>query len=114
MIKNVQFMVQEILKGLFYMFQMLSKHLNSYFLKGKIGEIYNAVLKKRSVLEITQNLVKLIKNKNEIDDYIEFVEDRKYNDKRYYISFDKLSKLWLNKKFIWKKVYEKQLNIMKQ
>ena len=62
--------------------------------KGKIGEIYNIGTEKEySVLEITQNLVKLIKNKNEIDDYIEFVEDRKYNDKRYFISFDKLSEL---------------------
>ena len=61
---------------------------------GKIGEIYNiGTDKEYSVMDITKSLVKLIKNDTGIDEYIEYVEDRKYNDKRYYISFDKLVKL---------------------
>tara|TARA_B100000795_G_C22798475_1_gene440598 strand:+ start:279 stop:1238 length:960 start_codon:yes stop_codon:yes gene_type:complete len=69
---------------------------------GEIGEIYNiGTDKEYSVLDITSNLVKIIKDKDEIDNYIEFVEDRKYNDKRYYISFDKLTKLgWKQEIFL--------------
>lgn len=61
---------------------------------GKIGEIYNiGTDKEYSVIDITKKIVKLIKNKDDIEDFIEYVEDRKYNDKRYYINFDKLTKL---------------------
>ena len=69
---------------------------------GEIGEIYNiGTDKEYSVLDITSNLVKIIKDKDEIDNYIEFVEDRKYNDKRYYISFNKLTKLgWKQEIFL--------------
>ena len=53
------------------------------------------------VLDITKNLIKLIKNDIEYEKYIEFVEDRKYNDKRYHISFEKLNHLgWKQKIFI--------------
>tara|TARA_B100000768_G_C11280089_1_gene378056 strand:+ start:257 stop:1210 length:954 start_codon:yes stop_codon:yes gene_type:complete len=62
--------------------------------KGVIGAIYNIGTEiEYSVMEITEKLVKLIKNKTDFDNEIEFVEDRKYNDKRYYINFDKLEKL---------------------
>jgi len=62
--------------------------------KGELGEIYNiGTIKEYSVLDITKSLVKLIKNNDEIDDYIEYVEDRKYNDKRYFITCDKLIEL---------------------
>lgn len=71
-------------------------------LRGKVGEIYNiGTDNEYSVLDITKNLIKLIKNDIEYEKYIEFVEDRKYNDKRYNISFKKLNNLgWKQKIFI--------------
>lgn len=75
--------------------------------KGKIGEIYNIGTNfEYSVLEITKRLITLINNTelekpNEMDKYIEYVEDRKYNDKRYNISFNKLLALgWKQEIFI--------------
>lgn len=71
-------------------------------LKGKIGEIYNIGTDlEYSVMEITEELVKLIKNDANYLKYIEYVEDRKYNDKRYNISCEKLLKLgWKQNIFI--------------
>lgn len=66
---------------------------------GKIGEIYNiGTGNEYSVIDITRRLVKIIKNEDEYQNYIEFVEDRKYNDKRYNIAFEKLRQLgWKQK-----------------
>lgn len=64
--------------------------------KGEIGEIYNIGCDdgmEYSVLEIAQILIKLIKNTEDYDDWIEYVEDRPFNDKRYYISNQKLKDL---------------------
>lgn len=59
--------------------------------RGKIGEIYNiGTNDEYSVLDITKKLVYMINNNENIENYIEYVEDRKYNDKRYKISFNKL------------------------
>ena len=42
-----------------------------------------------------------LQNERDINKYIEFVEDRKYNDKRYNISFNKLLSLgWKQEIFI--------------
>jgi dTDP-D-glucose 4,6-dehydratase len=38
-------------------------------------------------------MINKIKKSTEYDTYIEYVEDRPFNDKRYYISNDKLKKL---------------------
>ena len=69
---------------------------------GKIGEIYNIGSdedKEYTVLEIAQILVKLIKNDDDYEKYIEYVEDRPFNDKRYYISNEKVKELgWSIKK----------------
>jgi len=46
-----------------------------------------------SVLDVTKILIKKFKNTDEYEKYIEYVEDRPYNDKRYYISNDKLKNL---------------------
>ena len=57
-------------------------------------------------MEIARLLIGLIHDTKlerpyEINNYIEFVEDRKYNDKRYSISFNKLLKLgWKQEVFI--------------
>jgi len=64
--------------------------------KGKIDEIYNIgsdLKDERSVLEVTEFLVKKIFGKDTADDYIKFVPDRPFNDKRYFITNKKIKKL---------------------
>jgi dTDP-glucose 4,6-dehydratase len=64
--------------------------------KGEIGEIYNIGCDdgmEYSVLEIAKILIQLIKNTEDYDEWIEYVEDRPFNDKRYYISNQKLKDL---------------------
>jgi len=64
--------------------------------KGKINEIYNIgsdLKDERSVLEVTEILVKKIFGEVNTDDYIKYVPDRPFNDKRYFITNDKLKKL---------------------
>jgi len=65
-------------------------------MKGEIGEIYNissAEHNEFNVMQIVEMLVELIHPGEELDKYIEYVEDRKFNDSRYYISSEKLEKL---------------------
>jgi dTDP-glucose 4,6-dehydratase len=67
---------------------------------GTIGEIYNIGADDHleySILDITYKLLKLLKN-IESNDYeskkwITYIEDRPFNDKRYYISNDKVKQL---------------------
>ena len=72
--------------------------------KGKIGEIYNIGCDEGmeySILQVAKMLIGKIINVH-VDDivsirkYIEYIEDRPFNDKRYYISNDKLKKLGWN------------------
>jgi len=70
---------------------------------GKIGEIYNIGAEKEySVLEVSKLLIGLIKETNNYDNWIEYIEDRPFNDKRYFISNDKIKSLgWeIKKEFI--------------
>ena len=72
--------------------------------KGHIGEIYNIGCDENmeySTLEVATILIKLLKKTENVDDWITYVEDRLYNDKRYYISNNKLKLLgWtINVKF---------------
>ena len=63
---------------------------------GNIGEIYNIGSdqdSEYSVLDIAKILIKKIKKTEDYDNWIKYIEDRPYNDKRYYISNDKLKKL---------------------
>ena len=67
--------------------------------KGKIGEIYNIGCDEGmeySVLDVAKILIKLIKNTEKYDDWIEYVKDRPFNDQRYYISNQKLKELGWN------------------
>ena len=67
--------------------------------KGKVGEIYNIGCDEGmeySVLDIAKILIKKIKNTEEYDKWITYIEDRPFNDKRYYISNDKLRDLGWN------------------
>ena len=73
--------------------------LDKILFSGKLGEVYNiGISKEYSVLEIAKKLIKLIKNNENYSEYLEYIKDRKYNDKRYFINYEKLSKLgWVSK-----------------
>jgi dTDP-glucose 4,6-dehydratase/UDP-glucose 4,6-dehydratase len=67
--------------------------------KGSIGEIYNIGCDEGmeySVMEIAKILIRLIKDTENYDDWIEYIEDRPYNDMRYYISNSKVKALGWN------------------
>jgi|TARA_B110000483_G_scaffold216395_1_gene267861 dTDP-glucose 4,6-dehydratase len=65
--------------------------------KGKIGEIYNISGEiKISIID----LAKLIIKKEDYENYIEYVDDRPFNDKRYEINSDKLKNLGWKVKMI--------------
>ena len=67
--------------------------------KGSIGEIYNIGCDNNmeySVMDIAKILIKLIKNTEKYDEWIEYIEDRPFNDQRYYISNQKLRDLGWN------------------
>jgi dTDP-glucose 4,6-dehydratase len=64
--------------------------------KGVIGEIYNIgcdEFMEYSVLEVAKILIKMIKNTEEHGLWIDWIADRPFNDKRYYISNQKLKNL---------------------
>jgi dTDP-glucose 4,6-dehydratase len=64
--------------------------------KGVIGEIYNIGSDdshEYTVKEIAHKLIQEIKQTEDYDQWISYVEDRPFNDKRYYISNDKLKQL---------------------
>jgi len=64
--------------------------------KGELGEIYNIGSDDHyeySVLEIAQKLIKLIKNTDDYDKWITYIADRPFNDKRYYISNEKVKNM---------------------
>ena len=63
---------------------------------GKIGEIYNIGSDENteySVLQVAQLLINLIKDTNQCDEWITYIEDRPFNDMRYFISNQKLKDL---------------------
>ena len=66
---------------------------------GKIGEIYNIGCDEGmeySVMDIAKILIRMMKHTENYEDWIEYVEDRPYNDERYYISNQKLKDLSWN------------------
>jgi dTDP-glucose 4,6-dehydratase len=75
--------------------------INSIMLLGTYGQVYNIGSDEEneiSVLDVTQKLVKKINNDDDYKKYITFVKDRPFNDKRYFISNQKLKNLgWLQK-----------------
>jgi len=67
--------------------------------EGKIGEIYNIGLGEEiSILDLAKKLISMIKNTEEYDDYITYINDRDFNDKRYYISDEKIRLLGWDRK----------------
>jgi dTDP-glucose 4,6-dehydratase len=73
--------------------------IETILLKGELGEIYNISSNHEdelTVMQVFKTLVDLIKGESENPEYVdycEFVEDRPFNDKRYFISSEKLRKL---------------------
>lgn len=64
--------------------------------KGTIGEIYNIGCddgSERTVLDVAKTLIGRLKPGDDPDKWIQYVEDRPFNDKRYYISNAKLKAL---------------------
>ena len=67
--------------------------------KGKIGEIYNIGCDEEmeyTVMEVAKILIEIIKNTKDYDKWITYIEDRPFNDQRYYISNDKVKQLGWN------------------
>ena len=68
---------------------------------GIIGEVYNIGSEPEnelSVLQVTKILIEIIKNEKDYNKHIEFIEDRPFNDKRYFISNEKLKELGWSQK----------------
>jgi dTDP-glucose 4,6-dehydratase len=64
--------------------------------KGEIGEIYNIGCDEGmeySVMDVAKILIKMIKNTDNVDEWVEYIEDRPFNNQRYYISNEKLKQL---------------------
>lgn len=64
--------------------------------KGEINNIYNIASQDTSIkiIKLAKLLIRKLKDKpDNTDNYIEHVEDRKFNDLRYYISSDKLNNM---------------------
>ena len=62
--------------------------------KGKEGEIYNIASDDEiSVIDVTKMIIKTITETENYDKWITYVEDRPFNDSRYYICADKLKSL---------------------
>ena len=70
--------------------------LNLVLKNGKIGEIYNIGSDENdefTILEISKLLIKNIVNTEDYDKWITYIRDRPFNDKRYYISNQKVKDL---------------------
>tara|TARA_B110000908_G_scaffold152132_1_gene187497 strand:+ start:793 stop:1743 length:951 start_codon:yes stop_codon:yes gene_type:complete len=64
--------------------------------KGVINEIYNIGSDpddERTVMEVAKYLIQKIHNTADYDEYIDFVDDRPFNDKRYFITDTKIKEL---------------------
>ena len=77
----------------------VSTAIETILKNGVVGEIYNIGSKNEfSVMDITKKIVKYLKNTDSIEPYVEYVEDRCFNDLRYSISNKKLVELgWTEK-----------------
>jgi dTDP-glucose 4,6-dehydratase/UDP-glucose 4,6-dehydratase len=65
-------------------------------LHGLVGEIYNIGAhdeNEYTVIDIAKILVKFIKGTDNFQSYVRFIEDRPFNDSRYFISNEKLKAL---------------------
>lgn len=80
---------------------------------GETGEIYNISSDyELSVMEVTQLIIEEVNKSDNYSDWIEHIEDRPFNDQRYYINSDKLKNLgWKPEKQLEDlKIFIKELN----
>jgi dTDP-glucose 4,6-dehydratase len=68
--------------------------------KGVSGEVYNISSEyELSVIDITRLIIKAVKGGNNWEEWVEYIEDRPFNDNRYFINSDKLKNLgWRQEK----------------
>lgn len=72
----------------------VSEAVRTVVSNGKVGEIYNISSDyELSVLDVTKLIIKLVKKTDDWESWVEHVEDRPFNDKRYYIDSTKLRTL---------------------
>jgi dTDP-glucose 4,6-dehydratase len=79
--------------------QDVAKAFELILKKGKIGEIYNIGSDENqeyTVLEVAKLLIQKIKKTDDYNEWITYIEDRPFNDKRYYISNQKIKDLGWN------------------
>lgn len=102
----------------------VSSAYETILLNGQVGEIYNisaADKHEYSMIELANMLIKLFNKNLNPEDIIVYVEDRKFNDTRYFTASDKLEKLgWkpmkidfernLNELIEWYKKYKFRYN----
>lgn len=70
------------------------------WIRGVPGEVYNiASDDELTVMEVTRLIIETVKGTKNYDDWITYVEDRPFNDQRYYICAKKIKDLgWSQKK----------------
>jgi len=76
-----------------------ARAFETILLKGQIGEIYNIGCDDKmeyDVMTVAKMMIKAIKNTTDYDKWITYIEDRPFNDQRYYISNQKLKNLGWN------------------
>jgi dTDP-glucose 4,6-dehydratase/UDP-glucose 4,6-dehydratase len=81
--------------------------------KGRVPEIYNIGTENKdlSVLELLDLILKTIKPGESLNDWIDYVPDRNFNDFRYLINSDKLKKLgWSEQKEFYTELVKLCLN----
>ena len=61
---------------------------------GVINNIYNiGTNNEYSVMDITKKIINIIKPNDNTDDWIDYIDDRKYNDFRYFVNSNELTKI---------------------
>jgi dTDP-glucose 4,6-dehydratase len=85
--------------------------VETIMLTGVVGEVYNiGTPEELEIKELAKLLIKRIKGSDaNIDEWLECVEDRHFNDKRYYISDEKLKSLGWNSAVTFEEGLEKTL-----
>ena len=69
----------------------VARATETVWLKGNIGDAYNISSDyELTVMDVTQMIVRNRKNTTDYEQWIEYVEDRPFNDQRYYITDKKL------------------------
>ena len=83
--------------------------------KGEINEIYNISTDYfMNILDLSKLIIKKLKNTDNYNDHIKYVEDRNFNDFRYLINRDKLEKLGWKAKVNFEDGLEKTINYFRK